>query len=367
MARTELPAESVDDVILGQGYPTARRPRSAASPRSTPACRSRSPGVQLDRRCGSGLQAVLDAAMQVQTGVADLIIAGGAESMSQAELYSTGLRWGARSGGAMLEDRLVRGRVDGRRGQPSGPRRHDRDRREPAARVPDPARRAGRAGPALPPAGGRRPENGTFRRGDRARRCSRPQERHPPRRARRAPARRRVARDAGLAAPGDGPRGSRRDRHRRQCIGPERRCRGLHRDPRRSRRRARPAARRAARSWAFAGVRAADDGDRPGAGDREGARARRPDVRRPRPDRAQRGVCRAGAGGAARVEAPRRDRARQRQRLGNLARPPDRGDRRPDPGDAAARAGPPWRPYGLETMCIGGGQGLAAVFENVRR
>jgi acetyl-CoA C-acetyltransferase len=69
------------------------------------------PGVQVDRRCGSGLQAVLDAAMQVQTGVADLIIAGGAESMSQAELYSTGLRWGARSGGAMLEDRLVRGRV----------------------------------------------------------------------------------------------------------------------------------------------------------------------------------------------------------------------------------------------------------------
>src|SRR6202034_2566463 len=69
------------------------------------------PGLQLDRRCGSGLQAVLDAAMRVQTGVADVIIAGGAESMSQAELYSTALRWGARSGGAMLEDRLVRGRV----------------------------------------------------------------------------------------------------------------------------------------------------------------------------------------------------------------------------------------------------------------
>jgi acetyl-CoA C-acetyltransferase len=49
--------------------------------------------------------------MQVQTGAADLVLAGGAESMSQTELYSTGLRWGARSGGAMLEDRLVRGRV----------------------------------------------------------------------------------------------------------------------------------------------------------------------------------------------------------------------------------------------------------------
>ena len=43
--------------------------------------------MQLDRRCGSGLQAVIDAAMQVQTGACDLVIAGGAESMSQAEFY----------------------------------------------------------------------------------------------------------------------------------------------------------------------------------------------------------------------------------------------------------------------------------------
>ena len=54
---------------------------------------------------------MIEAAMQVQTGAADVVLAGGAESMSQAELYSTTLRWGARSGGAMLEDRLVRGRV----------------------------------------------------------------------------------------------------------------------------------------------------------------------------------------------------------------------------------------------------------------
>jgi acetyl-CoA C-acetyltransferase len=111
LARTELPLDSVDDVVLGQGYANGEAPalgRVAALDAGLPV---EVPGVQVDRRCGSGLQAVLDAAMQVQTGVADLIIAGGAESMSQAELYSTGLRWGARSGGAMLEDRLVRGRV----------------------------------------------------------------------------------------------------------------------------------------------------------------------------------------------------------------------------------------------------------------
>jgi acetyl-CoA C-acetyltransferase len=111
LARCQLPPESVDDVILGQGYANGEAPalgRVAALDSGLPV---EVPGVQVDRRCGSGLQAILDAAMQVQTGVADLIIAGGAESMSQAELYSTGLRWGARSGGAMLEDRLVRGRV----------------------------------------------------------------------------------------------------------------------------------------------------------------------------------------------------------------------------------------------------------------
>ena len=68
------------------------------------------PGLQLDRRCGSGLQAVLDAAMRVQTGVADVVLAGGVESMSQVEHYALGLRWGVR-GSTQLADRLDRGRV----------------------------------------------------------------------------------------------------------------------------------------------------------------------------------------------------------------------------------------------------------------
>jgi acetyl-CoA C-acetyltransferase len=111
MDRTEVPVEAVDDVILGQGYANGEAPalgRVAGLDAGLPVD---VPGYQLDRRCGSGLQAICEAAMQIQTGVADLIIAGGAESMSQTELYSTELRWGARSGGAMLEDRLVRGRV----------------------------------------------------------------------------------------------------------------------------------------------------------------------------------------------------------------------------------------------------------------
>ncbi len=109
--RTGLPPEAVDDVLLGQCYPSGEAPpigRVAALDAGLPV---EVPGAQIDRRCGSGLQAVIEAAMHVQTGAADLVLAGGVESMSQVELYATGVRWGARSGGAMLADRLDRSRV----------------------------------------------------------------------------------------------------------------------------------------------------------------------------------------------------------------------------------------------------------------
>jgi acetyl-CoA C-acetyltransferase len=111
LARTGLPADSVDDVVLGQGYPNGEAVavgRVAALDAGLPIT---VPGLQVDRRCGSGLQAVLYAAMQVQTGVADVVLAGGAESMSQTEYYSTSMRWGARADNVMFYDRLARGRI----------------------------------------------------------------------------------------------------------------------------------------------------------------------------------------------------------------------------------------------------------------
>jgi acetyl-CoA C-acetyltransferase len=109
--RTSLPAAEVEDVMLGQCYPNGEAPaigRVAALDAGLPI---EVPGVQLDRRCGSGLQAILLGCMQVQTGAADLVLAGGAESMSQAEFYAMGMRWGVRGGGVRLEDRLARSRV----------------------------------------------------------------------------------------------------------------------------------------------------------------------------------------------------------------------------------------------------------------
>ncbi len=111
VARTSLPAREIDDVILGQCYPSGEAPaigRVAALDAGLPV---QVPGLQLDRRCGSGLQAVMLGCMQVQTGAADLVLAGGAESMSQAEFYALGLRWGVKGGGVRLEDRLARPRV----------------------------------------------------------------------------------------------------------------------------------------------------------------------------------------------------------------------------------------------------------------
>jgi acetyl-CoA C-acetyltransferase len=108
--RTGIDPSVVEDVIFGQCYPNGEAPaigRVAALDAGLPIS---VPGLQLDRRCGSGLQAVLDAAMRVQTGVADVVIAGGAESMSQVEYYSTAIRWGARGADVTLHDRLNRAR-----------------------------------------------------------------------------------------------------------------------------------------------------------------------------------------------------------------------------------------------------------------
>ncbi|WP_224387793.1 acetyl-CoA C-acetyltransferase [Pseudonocardia sp. ICBG1293] len=112
MERTGLDGAVVEDVVLGHCYPTMDAPaigRVAALDAGLPVTAG---GIQIDRRCGSGLQAVLYAAMQVRTGAAEVVLAGGAESMSGASFYSTGMRWGVKGGpGVMLNDSLARGRV----------------------------------------------------------------------------------------------------------------------------------------------------------------------------------------------------------------------------------------------------------------
>jgi acetyl-CoA C-acetyltransferase len=111
LERTGLDPGEIDDVIFGQCYPNGEAPaigRVAALDAGLPI---EVPGYQLDRRCGSGLTAVVTAAMQVQTGASEVVIAGGAESMSQAEFYGVTLRWGGNRAAVTLHDRLARARV----------------------------------------------------------------------------------------------------------------------------------------------------------------------------------------------------------------------------------------------------------------
>jgi len=108
--RTGLREGDVDDVVLGQSYPNGESPAVGRIAALDAGLGVGVPGLQIDRRCGSGLQAVLYAAGQVATGAAKVVVAGGAESMSQVEHYALGLRTGVRSGGIQLVDRLDRAR-----------------------------------------------------------------------------------------------------------------------------------------------------------------------------------------------------------------------------------------------------------------
>lgn len=111
LQRTGVPPAAVDDVILGHCYPNPEAPaigRVVALDAGLPVTVG---GMQVDRRCGSGLQAVIQAVMQVSASDHDLVIAGGVESMSNVAFYSTDMRWGAGNRGVRMHDGLTRGRV----------------------------------------------------------------------------------------------------------------------------------------------------------------------------------------------------------------------------------------------------------------
>ncbi len=109
--RTKIDPTRVDDVVFAQGYGNAEAPAIGHWSWLAAGLPLEVPGYQLDRRCGSGLQAVIDAAMMVQTGASDVVVAGGCESMSNVEHYTTDIRKGVRSGNLTMHDRLTRGRL----------------------------------------------------------------------------------------------------------------------------------------------------------------------------------------------------------------------------------------------------------------
>jgi acetyl-CoA C-acetyltransferase len=110
LQRTAIDPARIEDCVFAQSYASSETPcvgRWAALQAGLPL---EVPGMQLDRRCGGGLQAIVTAAMMIESGAADVVLAGGVESMSNIEYYTTQMRWGARAGSVSFHDRLDRGR-----------------------------------------------------------------------------------------------------------------------------------------------------------------------------------------------------------------------------------------------------------------
>ena len=108
--RTGLDPARLGDVVFAQSYTSGETPCTGRWIALQAGFPIEVAGMQLDRRCGGGLQAIATAAMMVQTGVADAVLAGGVESMSNVEYYTTDIRWGKRAGSVKFHDRLDRGR-----------------------------------------------------------------------------------------------------------------------------------------------------------------------------------------------------------------------------------------------------------------
>ncbi len=111
LEQTSLDPEKIDDVILGHGYASGEEPAIGRLVALKAGLPIEVPGYQLDRRCSSGLQSILNATMMIQTENADVVLAGGVENMSRVEFYTTEGRYGSRLGSVTLHDRLTRARA----------------------------------------------------------------------------------------------------------------------------------------------------------------------------------------------------------------------------------------------------------------
>jgi acetyl-CoA C-acetyltransferase len=111
LSRTGIDSGSIDDVILGHCYPNSDAPAIGRVVALNAGLPVTVPGMQVDRRCGSGLQSVIQAGSQVAAGMSEVVVAGGVESMSNVAFYTAEMRWGAKGSGVTLHDGLARGRV----------------------------------------------------------------------------------------------------------------------------------------------------------------------------------------------------------------------------------------------------------------
>lgn len=104
LERTKLAPELIDEIILGQAKQSADQSNVARVASLEAGIPLQVPSYTVHRQCGSGLQAINNAAQQIALGLSDVIIAGGVESMSTAPYYLRNARYGYNVGNAQLLD-----------------------------------------------------------------------------------------------------------------------------------------------------------------------------------------------------------------------------------------------------------------------
>jgi acetyl-CoA C-acetyltransferase len=104
IVRTGIGKNEVDEVILGQAKQSTDSPNLARLALLRAGLPVEIPGYTVHRQCGSGLQAINNATLQIMCGVSEVIIAGGAESMSTAPYYIRNARYGFGSGNGEIID-----------------------------------------------------------------------------------------------------------------------------------------------------------------------------------------------------------------------------------------------------------------------
>lgn len=94
--RSKLQKQDVEEVILGHCIQRTDEPNTARTAALLAEFPDTTTGYTIQRQCASGLQAILSAAMQIQTGHSNIVIAGGVEVMSSSPYLLKQHRWGSR-------------------------------------------------------------------------------------------------------------------------------------------------------------------------------------------------------------------------------------------------------------------------------
>src|SRR5881392_3774716 len=108
LRRTKVAPEQVEDSIWGCARQAGGGPNVARQITLRAGVPDHVPAFTVNQACGSGLRAIILAAQQIMLGRANIVLAGGTESMSRVPYFAEGARWGTRMGHAELVDGMYR-------------------------------------------------------------------------------------------------------------------------------------------------------------------------------------------------------------------------------------------------------------------